>query len=603
MNRSSFNKGPTDKKRVNKGLVSKRPVNKLPFKRPPVKLPDAHMQNPHMQIPHMVVADKEFEAVSEGRIRIRIGMFTFVFMLVIFVLRFAEISLFTALETKRSLPPQITTTRADIFDRNGEMLATTLQTYSLFAEPKRVWNVQETADRLLEIFPNQERSALISKLSSNRDFVWLQRGLTPQMKQVVFDIGLPGIDFRIEPKRVYPLGHTASHIIGFTDLDLRGRGGAERAFDTHLSSVNAPPKTLSIDIRVQHALSEALRVGLARYKANSNSGVVLNIKTGEILAMASLPNYNPNNVAAFSDDSRFNHASMSTYDLGSVFKPITMALALETGVTDLTEEFPVQDPLKVRNNLIRDDHYSAKPMAMPEILAQSSNRGTALLAIRSGAQAQIKMLKDLGLFDRVPFELLENAKPQLQSEWQDITLVTVSYGHGISVTPLALAVAMGALLNGGEYIAPTIAKRSAANPAQPKRVVSEQTSQHIRDLMRFVVTDGTGKNAAVKGYGVMGKTGTADKPSYGGYDEKRLVSSFVGAFPYEDPTYLVMITYDEPKIIKGISNRATAGWNAAPTTRNVIERIAPILGVERRLDPIAMSPFSKGSFPNESALP
>lgn len=541
----------------------------------------------------MVVADKEFEAVSEGRIRIRIGVFAFLFMMVLFVLRFAEVSLLTQAPSKRNSPPTITTTRADLLDRNGEVMATTLSIYSLFADPKAVWNVSETADALMGVFPDQDRNALIAKLSSEKDFVWLNRGLTPQIRQKVFELGLPGLGFRVEPKRVYPLGHTASHVIGFTDVDLKGQGGAERAFDRDLSSANAPPKSLSIDVRIQHALAEELQAGLMKFEALSNSGIVLNIKTGEILAMASLPNFNPNNVAAFSDASRFNHASMSTYDLGSVFKPITMALALETGVTTLTEEFPVQEPLKVRNKFIRDDHPSQDPMAMPEILAQSSNRGTAMMAIRSGPEAQKKLLKALGLFDRVPFELSESARPQVQSEWQDITLVTVSYGHGISVTPLALAVATGALLNGGHYIAPTMVKRDAANPIRGHRVVSEETSKNVTDLMRYVVTHGTGRNAAVKGYGVMGKTGTADKPSVGGYDEHRLVTSFVSAFPYDDPTYLVMITYDEPKAIEGTHGYATAGWNAAPTTQKVITRIAPMLGVKRKLEPMVMSPFSE----------
>lgn len=541
----------------------------------------------------MVVADKEFEAVSEGRIRIRIGVFAFLFMMVLFVLRFAEVSLLTEPTVKRKSPPTITTTRADLLDRNGEVMATTLSIYSLFADPKGVWNVAETADALLEVFPDENRQTLIAKLSSEKDFVWLRRGLTPQIRQKVFELGLPGLGFRVEPKRVYPLSQTASHVIGFTDVDLNGRGGAERAFDDELSSVNAPPKSLSIDVRVQHALAEELQAGLIKFKALSNSGIVLNIKTGEILAMASLPNFNPNNVAAFSDVSRFNHASMSTYDLGSVFKPITMALALETGVTTLTEEFQVQKPLKVRNKFIRDDHPSKDPMAMPEILAQSSNRGTAMMAIRSGPDAQKKLLDKLGLFDRVPFELSESARPQVQSEWQDITLVTVSYGHGISVTPLALAVATAALLNGGNYITPTIAKRDAANPIRSRRVVSKETSQKVVDLMRYVVTDGTGRNAAVKGYRVIGKTGTADKPSVGGYDEQRLVTSFVSAFPYDDPTYLVMITFDEPKAIEGTHGYATAGWNAAPTTKNVIARIAPMLGIERKFEPMVMSPFSE----------
>jgi len=541
----------------------------------------------------VIVVDDEFAAVSEGRIRIRIGVVIFIAMLVIFFIRFAEISLFAKTDNTQMVPEALSVMRADIVDRRGEILATTLQTYSLYAEPKKIWNVDETADKISRVFPNEDPAEIREKLSSQKGFVWLARGLGPTMRQKVFDLGVPGLGFRIEPQRIYPRGHLGAHIIGFTDRDLKGAAGAERAFQDDLSRPNAPAKALSLDLRIQHALSDELVRGLEKFKAKSNAGIVLNIKTGEVLAMASLPNYNPNNPGAFSNQFRFNHASMSTYELGSVFKPITMALALEEGVTDLVEMFPVQDPLRIQGKLVRDDHPSQQPMSMPDILAQSSNRGSALMALRAGEDAQLAFLKKLGLLDRLPIELLESAHPQVQSEWQDITTVTVSYGHGISVTPLALASAIGALLNGGHYVVPTFSKRDAVNTARVRRVVSPQVSQTLRDLMRYVVTHGTGRNAAVKGYRVMGKTGTADKPAVGGYDEDRLVSSFVAAFPYEDPSYLVMITYDEPQAVDGTHGYATAGWNAAPTARKVIERIGPMVGLKRHLDPLVMSPFSQ----------
>ncbi len=541
----------------------------------------------------VIVVDDEFAAVSEGRIRIRIGVVIFIAMLVIFFIRFAEISLFAKTDNTQMVPEALSVMRADIVDRRGEILATTLQTYSLYAEPKKIWNVDETADKISRVFPNEDPAEIREKLSSQKGFVWLARGLGPTMRQKVFDLGVPGLGFRIEPQRIYPRGHLGAHIIGFTDRDLKGAAGAERAFQDDLSRPNAPAKALSLDLRIQHALSDELVRGLEKFKAKSNAGIVLNIKTGEVLAMASLPNYNPNNPGAFSNQFRFNHASMSTYELGSVFKPITMALALEEGVTDLVEMFPVQDPLRIQGKLVRDDHPSQQPMSMPDILAQSSNRGSALMALRAGEDAQLTFLKKLGLLDRLPIELLESAHPQVQSEWQDITTVTVSYGHGISVTPLALASAIGALLNGGHYVVPTFSKRDAVNTARVRRVVSPQVSQTLRDLMRYVVTHGTGRNAAVKGYRVMGKTGTADKPAVGGYDEDRLVSSFVAAFPYEDPSYLVMITYDEPQAVDGTHGYATAGWNAAPTARKVIERIGPMVGLKRHLDPLVMSPFSQ----------
>jgi len=539
----------------------------------------------------MTVADDEFLSVSEGRIRIRIGAFLFMFVLILVILRLAEVSLFSGKSGKGILPQAITTTRADITDRNGEVLATTLKTYSLYAEPRKVWNPEATAQKLMAVRPELDINVLRQRLSTDRAFVWIDRGLTPKERQSVFALGLPGLAFRQEPKRVYPRGPLAAHVVGFTDVDMNGSAGSERAFNEALAAENAPSMALSIDMRAQYALADELQKGLEKFEALSNAGVVLNLKTGEIVAMASLPNFDPNAPGATLPETRFNHASMSTYDLGSVFKPLTMAMALEEEVSTLTETYPVQEPFKVRHKFIRDDHPSKVPLAMPEILAESSNRGTAMLALKIGGEAQRKYLKELGLFDRVPFELAESAKPQIQDRWIDLTTVTVSYGHGLSVTPLALTSAIGAMLNDGEYVTPTLVKRDAANPVQKRRIFSSETSEIMKDMMRYVATHGTGKKARVKGYGVMGKTGTAEKPSQGGYDQKRLVTSFVAAFPYEDPTYVVMITYDEPKAVEGTYGWATAGWNAAPTAGNVIERIAPILGVKRHVDPIAMSPF------------
>ncbi len=532
----------------------------------------------------MQVADSEFAAVSEGRIRIRIGAFIFLFALLVAIIRLGEVSLFSGTVNGWSNGGSQVASRADIVDRNGQVMATTLATYALYAKQRYVWDADETAAALTKVFPSLDYDDVKAKLSKRADQVLIRRGLTPKERQSVFRLGLPGLIFEVEPQRVYPHGHLASHIVGFTDVDMKGLGGAEQAFDERLSAENAPSTVLSLDLRVQNALTEELAAGLKKFKANTNAGIVLNMKTGEILAMASLPNFDPNAPSTTSPQNKYNHASMSTYDLGSVFKPITMAMALDEGLTDLKEKFPVQDPLLVRDKYIRDDHPSQVPMAMPEILAHSSNRGTAMMAIRGGGDMQKRFLRKLGLFDRVPIELRESALPQVQSEWQDITTVTVSYGHGISVTPLALAVAIGALLNDGVYVTPTLLKRDAANMAEGRRVIASETSQTLRDLMRYVVTDGTGRNADVKGYGVMGKTGTADKPSGDGYDERRLVSSFVSAFPYEDPTYVVMITYDEPKGLKETYGFATAGWNAAPTTKNVIERIAPMLAVKPRYE-------------------
>jgi len=526
----------------------------------------------------LTLEDEEYQTVTEGRIRIRIGVVAFIFMLLIAVVRLAEISLFSSGAHQQNLPQAIKIKRADITDRNGELLATTLETYSLYAEPRRVWNVRETADALVRLRPHLSREKLQQKLEMDRSFVWLERGLTPKARQAVFGLGLPGLAFRKEPKRVYPREHLASHMVGFTNLDMVGVAGAERAFNSDLTTDDAPSIALSLDLRVQFALTDELAKARETFEALDASGVVMDIRTGEIIAMASVPNFNPNNPDTTLPETLFNHAAMSTYDLGSVFKPLTMAMALEDGVVNQTELFEVQKPYKVRNKFIRDDHPSKVPLNIAGVLAESSNRGTAMIAQRIGAERQQAHLRNLGLLSRVDYELAESAKPQVQKRWGEITTVTVSYGHGLSVTPLALTAAIAGMLNDGVYVTPTVKKHSVVSPAVGRRVFRSEISQDMRDMMRFVVTDGTGSKANIPGYGVMGKTGTAEKPSKeGGYDERRLVTSFVAAFPHSDPRYAMIVTLDEPKAIEGTHGYATAGWNAAPVAGQVIRRIGPIL--------------------------
>ncbi|WP_427451366.1 peptidoglycan D,D-transpeptidase FtsI family protein [Litorimonas sp. WD9-15] len=538
----------------------------------------------------VTIADEEYRAVSEGRIRIRIGVVAFAFMLVIAVVRLAEISLFSGGDHQRNLPQAIQMTRADLTDRNGELLATTLETYSLYAEPRRVWNPAETANEIVRIRPHLDRNKLRRKLEKDRSFVWLERGLTPKERQAVFDLGLPGLDFRKEPKRVYPRENLASHLVGFTDVDMAGVAGAERAFNAELTAENAPSVALSVDLRVQYAVMDELAKAREKFDALDASGVVMNLKTGEIIAMASVPNFNPNDPGATSPETRFNHAAMSTYDLGSVFKPLTMAMALEDGVADQVELFEVQKPYKVLNKYIRDDHPSDVPLNMTGVLGESSNRGTAMIAQRIGAERQQYHLRGLGLLNRVDYELAESAKPQVQKRWGEMATVTVSYGHGLSVTPLALTAAIGGMLNDGVYVSPTVQRNSVVSPAKSRRVFRSEVSRDMADMMRYVVTDGTGGKADIPGYGVMGKTGTAEKPSAtGGYDRNRLVTSFVAAFPHSDPTYAMIVTLDEPKAIEGTYGYATAGWNAAPVAGDVIRRIGPMLVGARDTNKYAQS--------------
>lgn len=535
----------------------------------------------------MQVADDESAAVSEGRIRIRIGMVAYLFVLGLVIVRLAEISLFAPEKHVTLMPEAVNTYRADITDRQGELLATTLETYSLFAEPRRIWNPYETARSLAAVRPDLNVNDLEEKLSRDLAFVWIERGLTPKEKQKVFELGQPGLKFRTESKRVYPRGELAAHVVGFTDVDLQGVAGTEMALNDRLTQESSPPVALSVDMRVQYAVTEELAASVAHFKALAGASVVMDIKSGEIISMVSLPHFDPNVPGATSPESRYNHASMSTYDLGSVFKPLTMAMALEDKVANQEELFPVQKPYKVLKKWIRDDHPSDVPLNMSGVLAESSNRGTAMIAQRIGAERQQFHLRKLGLLDRVPFELAESAHPQIQNRWGEMATVTVSYGHGLAVTPLALAAAIGATLNDGLYVTPTILQRSAAHPEQTRRVFSSQVSDDLRHMMRKVVTEGTGGKANIPGFGVMGKTGTAEKPSNGGYDRKSLVTSFVAAFPHSDPRYVMIVSLDEPKPVEGTYGYATAGWNAAPTAGKIIERIGPMLPGARDVPQLA----------------
>lgn len=527
------------------------------------------------------VDDEDYRSVRRARVRILMGLFVFAAFLSMLLLRLGQISVFRAIDSPRTMIASGEKIRADLHDRNGELLATTLKTYSLYADARKVWDAEESTKAILSALPELDGALVEERLSSGRPFVWIKRNLTPIERQSVFSLGLPELAFQIEPKRAYPRGRLAGHVIGFTDIDLHGTAGAEKAFDDELSSDGATPKRLSVDMRVQFALEDELRFNYLKFKALAAAGVVLNIKTGEVLGMASMPDFDPNRASEALPEESLNRASMTVYELGSTFKPINMALALESGAAKPGDRMAVQKPLVIQRKSIKDDHPSQAALTLKDILAQSSNRGSAMLALRAGADAQQAFLKELGLFGRVPYELAESALPLLPPEWQPLTIATVSFGHGISVTPLSLAVALSTILNDGMYVEPTIVRRDPGAAVPARRVMSSETAQTVTDMMRYVVTNGTGRNAAVKGYEVMGKTGTAEKIINGTYAKRRLVTSFVAAFPHRDPQYLVYLTFDEPKAIEGTYGYATAGWNAAPTAGAVIERIAPILAVRK----------------------
>ena len=470
-----------------------------------------------------------------------------------------------------------TVRRADIVDRNGELLATSVDVYSLFADPRAIWDPSETAAALASVFPELNQARLEARLSNReRAFEWIKRGLTPRQREAVFNLGLEGLGFRKESSRAYPRGTLAGHLLGYIGNDGEGLGGLEFAQDTRLAE-GGDPLQLTIDSGVQFMLEAELAGAAAEYDAIGAAGVVLAAKTGEIHAIASWPPLDPNRARDVSpnDPARLDRAVGAVYELGSVFKPLTVAAGIETGAILPTDTFDVRQPFTISGHTINDDHPIHGIANVTMIVSESSNIGTVKIAERIGTRRQKEFYDRLGLMDRAPIELSGSASPLLPKNWTDLSTATASYGHGISVSPMAFASAYSAIANGGEIAPPTLIL--GEKQADPRRVMSAPTAAIVTAMLRDAVINGTGERAEVAGYRVAGKTGTAEKPIPGGYSDTLNINSFAALFPADSPEFVVLVVLDEPKA--GANGGATAAWNAAPTAGRVIERIAPLLGV------------------------
>ncbi len=482
--------------------------------------------------------------------------------------------------------------RPDIIDRNGEILATDIKTASLFGEPRRIIDADEATEQLGSVLPDLNTARVRAQLATDAGFVWLKREISQREQKAIHRLGIPGIGFIAENRRFYPGGETASHILGHVNVDNQGIAGIEKHIDTlgladlHQAGFalerGLEPVQLALDLRVQHALRDELKKALERYKAIAAIGIVMDVRTGEVVGMSSLPDYNPNNPVEALDKDRLNRATVGVFEMGSTFKTFTVAMALDSGI-DLQDTFDATRPLRVASFTIDDFHGKRRWLSVPEIYIYSSNIGAARLALAVGIEGQKAFLEKLGLLSTLKTELPETGAPIPPAKWSKLTSITVSFGHGISVSPLQTVAAAAALVNGGYLIPPTFMPRSQAEAAAlARRVVKQETSRKMRDLMRLNVLKGTGRRAAVKGYRVGGKTGTAEKVVNGRYSSSKRFNAFLGAFPMDDPRYLVLVIIDEPQPEKeGLS--ATAGRNAAPTLAAVIRRIAPMLGVQPRL--------------------
>lgn len=481
-------------------------------------------------------------------------------------------------------------TRADVVDRNGRLLATDLVHYQLYIDPNEVWDEADTRQKIVSALPDISYARLQKALTGEKR-VYVMGGLTPRDRARVHDLGLPGVSFEEEDRRVHPLGRSASHLIGFSDTGGRGLAGVERSLDQVIRDAGrrGAAVPLSIDLRVQGALENELRAAAAAQNADGAVGIVTNVHTGEILAMASWPDYDPNQPGAATDSERLNRAAASVYEMGSTFKVFTVAMGLDTGAASLTSTFDAAAPMKIGSRAIRDFHAENRVMTLEEVFMHSSNIGTSKLALTMGRDTMTRYFQEMGLLAPAPIELIESARPILPRKWDDNTIASASFGHAISVSPLALSAAMGSVVNGGVYVPLTIKKLKPGERPQGRQVMSGSTSRAMLDLMRLNVVRGTGTKANALGLRVGGKTGSAEKVIGGRYDRSRLVASFAAVFPtdgaLEDDRYFVLILMDEPKGNAETFGLRTGGWTAAPVAGRVIDRIAPFLGVERRADP------------------
>lgn len=468
--------------------------------------------------------------------------------------------------------------RRDIVDRNGELLATNIITSSVYANPKLIPDPVEAAKKLQTVLPLLDAKKLLSKLQSNKSFVWIKRFITPTEHQLINDLGIPGLYFEQGEQRAYPYTSLFSHVIGSIGLDGNGLVGVEKTLDKELrynrADAKKPPLELSLDIRIQSIVREELKAEITKFSARGGVGIVQDPNNGEILAIVSLPDFDPYNVSRAKDDEIFNRATLGSYEVGSVFKPFTMAAAIDTGKVGLTDVYDVNNPIHLARFQIKDFYKKDALLSVPEILMYSSNIGMAQIALELGKKNQIEYLKSLGFFSLSSLEVPEKSRPYHPSlsKWSPITMITTSYGNGISVSPLHVSTAMNALVNGGKFYPATILKTKET--ASYTQIFKESTSQVMRKLLRLVVKHGSGKKAEVDGYFVGGKTGTSNVVVGGKYSKDLRISSFVGSFPIYDPKYTIYIMLDEPKAIKETFGFATGGWTAAPVVSRVIKRIA-----------------------------
>ena len=499
----------------------------------------------------------------------------------------------------------ISASRADIVDRNGNLLATNFDTHALYAQPKQMIDPVKAAKKLVAIFPDLDEKRLVKDFTGTRKFLWVKKKISPEQMQAVHDIGDPGLLFAPRDMRLYPNGTLAAHVMGGASYgkegvhaaEVIGVAGVEKYFDDYLRDPanGAKPLQLSLDLTVQAASERILYGGMKLMNAKGATSVLMDVKTGEVISVVSLPSFDPNNrprpatKGDASDSPLFNRSVQGVYELGSTFKIFAATQAIDLGLVNVDTVIDTAGPMKVGGFKIgefKNKNYGVLTVA--DIIVKSSNRGTGRMALQIGAKRQQEFLKSLGFFDPTGFEIVEasGGKPLLPKRWTDLSTVTISYGHGLSSSPMHLAAGYAAIANGGFKVEPTLLKQSG--PKLGPRVMSERAAADGRMMLRKVVSDGTASFGEVPGYFVGGKTGTADKPKpRGGYYKDRVIATFASMFPAHDPKYVLIVTLDEPVETSGDKPRRTAGWTAVPVAAEMIRRVAPLLGVRPTIEPVA----------------
>jgi cell division protein FtsI (penicillin-binding protein 3) len=516
--------------------------------------------------------------------RLMLGMLVYAGVIALVAVRILYLAAFGDHAGRQQGVTSLVPDRGDIVDREGHPLARTIDAWSIGLHPTKVIGDKlQLARKLARLMPERDEAEYYAMLRSGKPFFYLRRRASPEVVEAANRLGEPGIALDREPERLYPQTSLAAHVIGFTNIDGHGAYGAERAFDKQLSdpSARAKPVQLSISMTVQQALEHELNEAMVHFSAIGAAGVVMDVHTGEIIAMTSLPAMNSNAPGKITPDQMFNRATLGVYELGSTFKPFTLAMAMDSGVVSGPGQvYNCPDVLPAYGHLVHDTHPFGRQCTVAEIMMESSNIGMAQMADQIGAARQQAFLKRMGFLDRVEIELKERGRTLTPSIWGPFETMTVGFGQGIAVAPLQLAMGYATLFDGGIYHPPTILKIGPDHPLpKGRRVFTADTSYRMRALLRLVVMKGTGKKADAPGYRVGGKTGTAQKVINGRYSQSINITSFAGVFPMDDPRYVIVVMLDEPKATAETYGFTTAGWNVAPVVSKTVSRIAPMLGI------------------------